>query len=165
MSDVIISDDVLAGLRAEASSKGGGGDWVRLQAKGEWVSGVVVDRGMEEAPFGEVETLILKGVRTHDEDYDADREIEFRLASTVLQRELGEQAEDGGAKPGLLIFVECTGERMSKAGRAYLGFKCVKMDPKSADKKGKEAAKAAPKPKRKPEDVLKDDFGGEEAPF
>ena len=165
MSDVIISDDVLAALRAEASSKGGG-DWVRLREKGEWLSGVVISRSVEEAPFGEVQTLVLKGVRTHEEDYDPDREIDFRLASTVLERELGDGAEDGGAKPGMLIFVECLGDRASKAGRSYLGFKCVKMDPKAADKKAKEAAKSAPKPKRKAEDVLKDDFAGtEEPPF
>lgn len=165
MSSNIISDDILAGLRAEASSKGGGGNWVRLQEKEEWISGVVIKRSVEEAPFGEVETLILKGVRTHAQDYDPDDEIEFRLASTVLQRELGEEAEDGGAKPGLLIFVECTGERTSKAGRSYLGFRCVKMDPKAADAAGKEAAKKPAPKKRKAEDVLKDDFGGEDAPF
>lgn len=164
MSDVIINDDILAGLRASASSMGSG-DWVRLREKGEWVSGVVISRGIEEAPFGEVETLILKGVRTHEEDMDPDREIEFRLASTVLRRELGEEAEDGGAKPGMLIFVECTGERSSKAGRAYLGFKCVKMDPKAATAAGKEAAKAPKPAKRKAEEVLKDDFGAEEIPF
>lgn len=165
MSDLIISDDILAGLRAEASSKGGGGDWVRLSEKGEWLSGLVIDRGVEEAPFGEVETLILKGVRTHAEDYDPDREIEFRLSGKILREELGEGADDGGAKPGILVFVECKGERVSKAGRGYLDFNCVKMESKAADKKGKEAAKATPK--RDPKKVLADEFGGkeEEIPF
>lgn len=165
MSDNLITDDVLAGLRASAKSSGGGGSWVRLAEKGEWLSGAVVDRSIEEAPFGEVETLHLKNVRTHDEDRDPDETIEFRLSSTVLRRELGEEAEDGGAKPGMLVFVECTGERMSKAGRAYLAFNCVKMQPKDAAKAAKENAGAAP-PKRKAADVLKEEFGAvEEAPF
>lgn len=152
MSSNIISDDILAGLKSEAKSSGGG-NWVRLQEKEDWLSGVVISRSIEEAPFGEVETLLLKGVRTHEGDRDADDEVEFRLASTVLRRELGEEAEDGGAKPGMIIFVECTGERMSKAGRAYLGFKCVKVDPKGADKLAKENKGAKP-PKRKAADVV-----------
>lgn len=164
MGDSIITDDVLAGLRASAKSSGGG-SWIRLSEKGEWLSGAVVDRTVEEAPFGEVETLHLKNVRTHENDHNPDDTIEFRLASIVLRRELGEEAEDGGAKPGMLVFVECTGERMSKAGRAYLSFNCVKMAPKDAAKAAKENAGAAP-PKRKAADVLKDEFGAvEEAPF
>jgi hypothetical protein len=164
VSTNIISDDILAGLKSQAKATGGG-SWVRLTEKDEWVSGVVLSRSIEEAPFGEVETLHLKGVRTHERDYDPDEEIEFRLASTVLRKELGDEAEDGGAKPGMIVFVECTGERMSKAGRSYLGFKCVKIDPKGAEKLAKDNAGAKP-PKRKAADVLKETFDAtEEAPF
>lgn len=163
----VISDDVLAGLRAEAS-KAGSGDWVRLGEKGDWVSGVVVSREITEAPFGEVEELMLTHVRTHEGDHDPDQQVSFRLSRSVLKKEFGEDADDGGAKVGMLIFCECNGQRTSKAGKAYWSYNCTKMNPKDADKAAKDNAGAA-KPKRKAADVvgdMKEQFNAtEEPPF
>jgi hypothetical protein len=99
VSTNIISDDILAGLKSQAKATGGG-SWVRLTEKDEWVSGVVLSRSIEEAPFGEVETLHLKGVRTHERDYDPDEEIEFRLASIVLTRNSVTRPRTAAQSPG-----------------------------------------------------------------
>jgi len=72
MATNFISDDMLAGLRAEAQASGGG-NWVRLDEKGDWLIGVVKERIEDEAPFGVVEALVLTGVRTHDGDRDPDQ--------------------------------------------------------------------------------------------
>jgi hypothetical protein len=110
MSSNVISDDILGALRAEAQSSGGG-NWIRLDEKGDWVIGVVKERFIDEAPFGEVEALILTRVRAHDGDRDPDQEITFRLSHSVLRRELGSEAEDGGAKPGMIVFIEAKGRQ------------------------------------------------------
>lgn len=162
----VISDDILAGLRAEAQASGGAVSFVRLEEEGDWCSGVVKERITEEAPFGEVETLVLTNVRTHEGDRDPDAEVTFRLSRSVLRRELGAEAEDGGATPGMLIFVECNGQRTSKNGKAYFAYAIKKADAKAAAKAAKDNKGAPPpKPKRSAAEVLKNDFGGEEAPF
>ena len=167
MSSNVISDDVLAGLRAEAQASGGG-NWIRLDEKGDWCIGVVKNVFVDEAPFGEVEALTLTNVRAHDGDRDPDQEIVFRLSRSVLRKELGTDAEDGGAKPGMIVFIEANGERMSKAGKSYFSYSVKKTSPADADKAAK-AHKGAKPPKRKAEDVvgdLKATFDAEEeAPF
>ena len=152
MSSNVISDDILGALRAEAQSSGGG-NWIRLDEKGDWAIGVVKERFIDEAPFGEVEALILTQVRAYDGDRDPDQEITFRLSRSVLRRELGSEAEDGGAKPGMIVFIEATGERMSKAGKGYYNYSVRKSTPKDAAKSAKDNAGAAP-PKRKAADVI-----------
>jgi hypothetical protein len=152
MSSNVISDDILGALRAEAQSAGGG-NWIRLDEKGDWAIGVVKERFIDEAPFGEVEALILTQVRAHDGDRDPDQEITFRLSRSVLRRELGSEADDGGAKPGMIVFIEANGERMSKAGKAYFAYSVKKSTPKDAQKSAKDNAGAAP-PKRKAADVI-----------
>lgn len=154
MSSNIISDDILAGLRAEAQSSGGG-NWVRLDEKGDWMIGVVKEVIEDEAPFGIVEALVLTGVRTHEGDRDPDQEIVFRLSRSVLRKELGSEAEDGGAKPGMIVFVEANGERASKNGKSYFSYGIKKSMPKDAEKTAKAHAGAKP-PKRKAADVVAD---------
>lgn len=162
----VISDDILAGLRAEAKAAGGGASFIRCDEEGDWCSGVVKESIIEEAPFGEVETLVLTNVRTHEGDRDPSAEVTFRLSRSVLRRELGSEAEDGGVSAGELIFVECNGQRTGKNGKAYYSYSVKRADAKGAAKAAKDnKGSALPKPKRSAAEVLKDDFGGEEAPF
>jgi len=53
----------------------------------------------------------------------------FRLSRQVLRRELGSDAEDGGAEPGMIVFIEANGERMSKAGKGYFSYSIKKSKP------------------------------------
>jgi hypothetical protein len=156
MSDAVISDEIMAAMRAEAISSGGG-SFIRLDAKGEFVTGVVARLQTDEAPFGTVEELILTNVRTHDGPRNPDDEVSFRLSRSVLRSEFGTDADDGGAKPGMIIFCEAQGEAMSKAGKPYFRYSCMKKSPEAAA----EAAKAAP-PKATMEDAkaaLAETFG------
>jgi len=124
-----MSDKELAALRAEAASSGSG-SFIRLDNKGEWASGTVVRREIDTAPFGEVEQLILIGVRTHEGDRDPTAEISFRLSRSVLKREYGSDAEDGGAVAGMFIYCEAQGEAMSKNGKPYFKYDCIKKNKK-----------------------------------
>ncbi len=154
MATNFISDEMLAGLRAEAKASGGG-NWVILDEKGDWLIGVVKERIEDEAPFGVVEALVLTGVRTHEGDRDPDQEITFRLSRSIPRRELGSEAEDGGAQPGMIVFIEALGQRMSKAGKSYYDYDIKKSKPKDAEKIAKAHAGAKP-PKRKASDVVGD---------
>jgi len=136
---VSISDAEVAALRSEARSSGGG-SFIRLDNKGEFVTGVVARLQTEEASFGTVEELILTDVRTHDGPRDPSEELSFRLSRSVLKSEFGTTADDGGAKVGMVIFCEAQGEATSKAGKPYFRYSCVKKSPEDLA----EVAAAAP---------------------
>lgn len=141
-----ISDEQLEALRSQAKSGGGGGTYVILDEPGEFAAGTVVGIEKEQTSFGEVEELVLTDVRTKYGNLDGERRL--RLSRSVLQRELGSEAEDGPAKPGQVIYVEYHGEATSKQGRQFHRYSVMKMDPDAQ-------AKAA-------QETLAKEFGGEE---
>lgn len=158
--NVAISDEMVAAMKSDAQGSGDG-TFITLDNKGEFVSGVVASIVEREAPFGTVQELMLTNVRTHDGARDPAKEFSFGLSRTVLQREFGSEAEDGGAKVGMLIFCEAQGESMTKAGKPYFRYSCAKKSVADATA----LAKAAPPVKVSAADAkaaLEATFGAEE---
>lgn len=147
-----ISDEMLESMKAQAKSGGGGGTYVILDEPGEFAAGTVIGIEKEQTSFGEVEELVLADVRTKYGNLDGERRL--RLSRSVLQRELGSEAENGPAKPGQIVYVEYHGEATSKQGRQFHRYSVMKMDADAA-------AKPSVSDVKKVTETLANEFGGE----
>ena len=119
--------DQIAVLRAQAQQNGG--DWIGLREPGEWFAGTVADPAHQtvETPFGESEELLVVDPTINDVQNEGT--MTFRLSRSVLQRELGSEAEKDVPGPGWSVYVVYKGTRMSKAGREFHAYEIAKSAP------------------------------------
>lgn len=109
--------DQIAVLRAKA--RRASGDFIALNQPGDWFAGHVVGHQTVYTQFGEVEELIVRNATVNGEQRPGD--TTFRLSRSVLQRELGSDAEEP-PKSGDAVFVEYLGTRTGKSGRSYHAY-------------------------------------------
>ena len=145
--------DQIAVLRAQAQQNGG--DWIGLREPGDWFAGTVADPAHQtvETPFGESEELLVVDPTINDVPNDGT--MTFRLSRSVLQRELGTEAEKDVPGPGWSVYVVYKGTRTSKAGREFHAYEIAKSAPTP---EGVAAVAKAKTAKKKP-------AGDEDIPF
>jgi hypothetical protein len=145
--------DAIAALRAQATNDSG--DWIGLPNVGDWFAGRVADPSHQTVTtdFGETEELLVEDVTINDQEQAGT--MTFRLSRSVLQRELGSDAEEVPG-PGWAVLVTYKGLKRGQSGREYHSYSVRKAAPDL------EAVAATAKAKSKPK--AKAD-GGDEIPF
>ena len=120
--------DDIAALRAQARASGGG-NFIRLDAVGEWCAGTLVETQTIETAYGPTEELVLGDVTMHDGPLEG--VTTFRLSRSVPRSELGSDSTDPPA-PGWSIYVLYQGVRTGKSGREYHAYQIAKRPPTDA---------------------------------
>jgi len=154
-----ISEDQLEAMRASAHADraANAGEFIILDAPGEFFAGTVVRYENVETSFGTVEEMIVEDVHTSLGERAG--ECRFRLSRTVPRKELGSESDAGQIPAGSSVYVEYLGESTSKSGRPFHRYACKRFekvpDGNKPDKSAVDAAK----------EKIKEAFDGEEIPF
>lgn len=118
--------DAIAALRAQA--KDAAGDWIGLPNVGDWFAGQVADPSHQTVTtdFGDTEELLVEDVTINDQEQAG--VMTFRLSRSVLQRELGSDAEEAPG-PGWQVLVTYKGLKRGQSGREYHSYSVQKAAP------------------------------------
>ena len=142
--------DAIALLRAQATNDGG--DWIGLPNVGDWFAGRVADPAHQTVTtdFGETEELLVEDVTINDQEQAGT--MTFRLSRSVLQRELGSDADEAPG-PGWSVLVTYKGLKRGQSGREYHSYSVQKAAPDLAAAASVAKSKAKPKAKADGDDI------------
>jgi hypothetical protein len=143
--------DAIAALRAQAQQNGG--DWIGLREPGDWFAGRIDNPAHQTVTteYGETEELLVVNPTINGAAHEGT--LTLRLSRSVLQKELGSEADKDVPGPGWSVFVTYKGTRRGQSGREYHAYDIAKKAPDleavGAVAKGKTKAKA----KADPDDI------------